>query len=584
MYLEKITSPADVKQLSIPQLSVLSDEVRSALLTKLSQNGGHIGPNLGMVEITIALHYVFDSPNDKMVYDVSHQSYIHKMLTGRKDAFLNPALYQSVSGYTNPKESEHDFFTVGHTSTSISLASGLAKARDLKQEKSNIIAVIGDGSLSGGEAYEGLNNVAEANTNFITIVNDNNISIGDNAGGLYTNLKALRESKGTLENNFFTSLGHDYYYVEDGHNLEQLIDTFKKVKDTKKPVVVHIYTIKGKGYPFAEQDKEPWHAGGPFDLAAGTRRLDDVQETYDSITSAFVEQQIRENSDVVAITSGTPGIFGFSKDTRVDLGKQFVDVGIAEEHAIAYTSAMASQNAKPIYAVYSTFLQRTYDQISQDLCLNNNPALVLVYLASVYGMSDNTHLGLFDMGLLSNIPNLVYLSPTSKEEYVAMLAWGTHQQDHPVFIRVPATQVRSTTIEDTTDYSILNKYKVIQTGEKVAIIAEGNFYEIGEQVVQHLQEKYNLQATLINPTYLSGIDETTLQSLHEKHSLVITVEDGVLEGGMGEKIARFYGPTPMKVKNYGFSKQFHDRYNVQTLLEEHRITVPQITEDILSLI
>lgn len=584
MYLENIQSVNDLKALDVTQLQDLSKEIRSALLTKLSTRGGHIGPNLGMVEMTVAMHYVFSSPTDKMVYDVSHQSYVHKMLTGRKDAFLDPSKYASVSGYTNPNESEHDFFIVGHTSTSISLASGLAKARDVKQGNENIIAIIGDGSLSGGEAYEGLNNVAQANTNCIIVVNDNEMSIAENAGGLYQNLQALRDSKGTCENNFFTALGLGYTYVEDGHDLETLIRVFNKVKDTPTPIVVHIHTTKGKGYSYAEQNKEPWHYFGPFDIESGQPKFEEDDATsYESITAQFVETQCRQDKSVVAITSGTPSIFGLPKEPRDALGSQFIDVGIAEEHAIAYASGLASQGGKPIYAVYSTFLQRTYDQISHDLCLNNNPALVLIYAASVYGMNDNTHIGLFDIGMLSNIPNLVYLAPTNKEEYEAMLHWGLHQQDHPVFIRVPATSLVSTGKVDITDYDNINTYETIHKGKEVAIIASGNFFSIGQQVIAMLKEK-GMNPTLINPKYLSGLDEVTLSSLQQDHSLVITLEDGIIDGGFGERIARYYGPTSMKVKVYGLPKYFHDRFSAETLLEENRITPSAICEDIRTLI
>lgn len=581
MYLEKINSPEDVKKLSIEELNKLSTEIRKILLKKLSEHGGHIGPNLGLVELTIALHYVFNSPKDKIVYDVSHQSYIHKMLTGRKDAFIDSKKYDDVSGYSNPHESEHDFFTIGHTSTSISLACGLAKARDLKKEKGNIIALIGDGSLSGGEAYEGLNNAAEEGTNMIVIVNDNDMSIAENHGGLYKNLRELRETEGKCENNFFKAMGFDYYYVSDGHNFEQLIKTLKNVKDVNHPVVIHIHTIKGKGYAPAEENKELWHWGMPFELESGKSKFDvSNTDSYDNMTAEYLLDLMKNDPRVAAITSGTPSVFGFYKERREKAGKQFIDVGIAEEHAVALASGIAKNGGKPVYGVYSTFIQRAYDQLSQDLCINNNPAVLLIFAASVYGMNDVTHLGLYDIAMIGNIPNMVYLAPTCKEEYFSMLKWAINQNDHPVSIRVPVTGVVETGIEDTTDYSKLNKYKVTKKGKDVAVIALGDFYSIGEKVVNKLSEENQIEATLINPKYITGLDENLLDSLKNDHKLVITIEDGMLEGGFGQKIASYYGMSDMKVKNYGIKKSFPDRYVAEELLKENGISVEQITKDI----
>ena len=585
MFLEKINSPEDVKKLSIDEMTSLSSEIREVLLKRLSEGGGHIGPNLGVVELTVALHYVFNSPKDKIVYDVSHQCYTHKILTGRKEAFINKEKYKEVSGYSNPDESEHDFFKIGHTSTSVSLACGLAKARDLKNEKDNIIAVIGDGSLSGGEAYEGLNNAAEAGTNMIIIVNDNEMSIAENYGGLYKNLKELRESEGKCECNFFKSMGLDYYYIKDGHNLEELVSTLSKVKDIDHPVVVHVHTIKGKGFKQAEENKEKWHWGMPFVLETGESKFQgNNEENYNDLTGKYLLEAMKKDPKVVAITSALPTVLGFYKERREEAGKQFVDVGIAEEHAVALASGIAKNGGVPVYGVSSTFLQRTYDQLSQDLCINNNPAVILVYSASVYGMNDITHIGLYDIGMMSNIPNMVYLAPTCKEEYFKMLEWGMKQTSHPVAIRVPAMGVVESGVEDTTDYSKLNKYKVAKTGKEVAIIALGDFYQLGENVVKKLSEENAIEATLINPKFITGIDEELLESLKKDHKLVITLEDGILEGGFGEKISRFYGPSNMKVINYGVKKEVLDRYNPSELMEKNRLTDIQIVEDIINIV
>ena len=583
MYLEKIASPDDVKKLNVAELEKLSEEIRENLLKKLSEHGGHIGPNLGIVEVTVALHYVFNSPKDKIVYDVSHQSYVHKMLTGRKDAFMNPKKYDDVSGYSNPEESKHDFFEIGHTSTSISLACGLAKARDLKEEKCNIIALIGDGSLSGGEAYEGLNNVAEQGTNMIVIVNDNEMSIAENHGGLYKNLRELRETEGKASCNFFKAMGFDYYYVKNGHDFNELIEAFNKVKDTDHPVVLHIHTIKGKGFKLAELHKEQWHWGMPFELATGEPKFSMDGEDFGTLTAEYLLKKMEEDKEVVAITSGTPTVFGFTEDRRKKAKKQFVDVGIAEEHAVALASGIAKNGGTPVYGVYSTFIQRTYDQLSQDLCINKNPAVILVFAASVYGMNDVTHLGLFDIPMMSNIPNLVYLAPTCKEEYFKMLNFAMTQKENPVAIRVPGMGVVSRGIEDNTDYSKLNKFEVTKKGKDVAIIALGDFYSLGEEVLNTLS-KEGIEATLINPKFITGLDENLLDELKKDHKLVITLEDGILEGGFGEKIASYYGTENMKVKNYGIKKSFPDRYVAEELLKENGITVENITKDIKNII
>lgn len=548
--LDKIESPKDLKPLSISEMKELAEEIRSALLKKLSIHGGHFGPNFGMVEAIIAMHYVFESPKDKLVFDVSHQSYPHKILTGRKDAFLYEDHYDDVTGYTNPEESEHDWFNVGHTSTSISLASGLAKARDLKGENYNVIAIIGDGSLSGGEALEGLDFAGEQKSNFIIVVNDNDMSIAENHGGLYKNLKELRASNGTCECNLFKAMGLDYVYVNDGNNLESLIDTFKKVKDIDHPIVVHINTEKGKGYKFAEDNKENWHWTMPFDIETGKPTVSFDGEDYGDLTAKFLLNKMKKDEKVVAIVAAVPTNIGFTKERRLEAGKQFVDVGIAEEHGIAMASGIAKNGGKPVFATHSSFMQRTYDQLSQDLCINNSPATILVNTASVYGMNDVTHLGLYDIPMISNIPNMVYLAPTSKEEYFAMLDWSIEQTEHPVAIRIPCNGVISDGRAPDTDYSDINKFKVEQKGEKIAILALGDFYQLGEELAKEIKEKLNITPTLINPRYITGLDEELLNELKQNHNQVITLEDGILEGGFGEKIASFYGNTDMKVKNY----------------------------------
>ena len=583
MYLEKINQPADVRNLNKEQLEALAAEMRTALLNKLSKHGGHFGPNFGMVEAIIALHYVFDSPKDKMVYDVSHQSYCHKMLTGRKDAFLYEEKYDDVSGYSNPEESQHDFFNIGHTSTSVSLACGLAKARDLKREKENIIAIIGDGSLSGGEALEGLDFAPELKSNTIIVVNDNDMSIAENHGGMYQNLKLLRDTEEKAECNLFKAMGLDYLFVKEGNDVEKLIEAFQKVKDINHPIVVHICTQKGKGYALAEEHKEQWHWCMPFDKETGKSTVSFDGEDYGSMTAEFLMKKMKEDKTLVGITSATPTVFGFTEDKRKEAGSQFVDVGIAEEHAVALASGIAANGGNPVYGVYSTFIQRTYDQLSQDLCINNNPATILVFAASVYGMNDVTHLGIYDIPMMSNIPNLVYLAPTTKEEYLAMIEWSISQKEHPVAIRVPGGAVISDGKTVTKDFGKLNQYEVTQKGSKVAILALGTFYSLGQEVAKEIAKETGVQPTLINPMYITGTDDKLLEELKAEHQVVITLEDGVLDGGFGEKISRFYGAFDMKVLNYGLKKEFIDRYDVNEVLKENRLTKEQIVEDAMKL-
>lgn len=582
MYLEKINGPEDVKKLTDDEMIKLAAEMRNALLKRASIHGGHFGPNFGMIETTIALHYVFDSPKDKIVYDVSHQTYPHKMLTGRKDAYLYEDKYDDVSGYSNPHESEHDFFTIGHTSTSISLASGLAKARNLKGEDGNVIAVIGDGSLSGGEALEGLDYAAELDGNFIIVVNDNDMSIAENHGGMYKNLKKLRETDGKAECNLFKAMGLDYVYVKEGNNVRVLIDAFKKVKDSKKPVVVHISTLKGKGYKLAEEHKEEWHYNGPFDIETGKPLGEMEGEDYSGVTADYLLKKMKQDKSVVAITSATPTVLGFTKDKREEAGKQFMDVGIAEETAAAIASGIAVNGGKPVWGVYSTFVQRAYDQISQDICINNSPATIVTFAGSVYGMNDVTHLGLYDIPMLSNIPNLVYLAPTTKEEYLAMLDWSIEQTEHPVAIKLPGGEMVSDGKQITKDFSVLNKYEMTQQGKKVAFIGLGTFYSLAVGAAAELEKKTGVKPTVINPYYITGTDEQMLEELKKEHDVIVTIEDGILDGGFGEKIARFYGDSAIKVLNFGLKKEFPDRYDVDEMLKKNHLTKELILTDIMN--
>ena len=578
MILDRVNLPEDLRNLSIDEMIKLAGEMREIIIKKVNATGGHFGPNLGIVEASIALHYVFDCPKDKFVFDVSHQCYPHKILTGRKEGFLNPEKYHKYTGYTAPEEGEWDLFKVGHTSTSVSLAAGVAKARDLKGENYNVIALIGDGSLSGGEAFEGLNNASAPGTNIIVVVNDNDQSIAENHGGLYANLKELRENDGNCKNNFFEALGFEYYFVKEGNNIKDLIETFQKVKDINHPVVVHICTQKGKGWKDAEINKEAFHWILPHTLDENKTETK-ISESYASVTNEFILSKAKDDKTLIAVNAGTPGVFGWDSEFRRKLGNQYTDVGIAEEHACAYSSALAKNGAKPIWAVMSSFIQRTYDQLSQDMALNNSPLTILVYWGGISG-ADATHLCTFDIPLLKNIPNLVYLAPANKEEYLTMLKYSVEQKEHPVAIRVPNTELVSTRIEDLTDYSVLNKYKVAESGEEIAILGAGNFYGLAEDLTQKIKSKYGFNPTLINPRFLTGVDNELMDGLKEKHKLVITLEDGLLDGGFGEMISRFYGSSNIKVLNYGSKKEFTDRTPLNELLTRYRLKSDLILEDI----
>lgn len=581
MNLLDLREPTDVKSLDVSQLPLLCDDIRAALLTKLSRRGGHIGPNLGMVEMSVALHYVFNLPEDKIVYDVSHQSYVHKMLTGRMEAFVNPAKYGDVSGYTNPAESDCDVFTIGHTSTAVSLAGGLVVGRDLLGGTEKIIAVVGDGSLSGGEAFEGLDFAATLKSGFIIVVNDNEMSIAENHGGIYENLRLLRETGGTADCNLFRAMGLDYRYVAYGNDVATLVKAFEEVRDTDHPVVVHVHTQKGNGYAPAERNREAFHYGGPFNIESGMPLAQQTSPGYGDLTAEYLLEAMREDSSVVAITAGTPGVIGFTPERRRRAGKQFIDVGIAEQEGVALASGIARRGGRPFFGVVSSFIQRAYDQLSQDLSLNGSPAVIGIFYGSVAGMNDSTHLGWFDIPLISNIPGMVYLAPTCMEEYMAMLGWALKQNRYPVALRVPGVEVVSTGKKYPSDYSDLDAYAVAHRGEGIALIGAGSFFGLAQEAAALLKAE-GIDATVINPRFLSGIDRQLLLELTEDHSVVMTLEDGCLDGGFGEKIARFYGDIPsVRVLCRGLRKRFADRYDVKEIMSKNGLTPAQISADAL---
>lgn len=581
--LKRINDASDIKKFKIEELDDVAAEIREALFNRLTKAGGHFGPNFGIVEAEIALHYVFESPKDQFVFDVSHQSYPHKILTGRKAGYLYDDHFSEDSGYTNPEESEHDIFNVGHTSTSISLASGLAKARDLKAEKRNVIAVIGDGSLSGGEALEALNVAgSELDSNLIIVVNDNEMAIAENHGGLYKNLEELRNSEGKAVNNIFKAFGLDYMYVEKGNDIIELIRAFNQVKDIDHPIVVHIHTTKGFGYKPAEDNKEDWHWCVPFDRTTGKPIEDFPEEDYTSITADYIMQKAEKDKDFLVITPAMPMTGGLSRELREELGSQYVDVGIAEEQAVAMASGAARNGAKPLVVTNATFIQRTYDQISQDVCINGTAVTILLNYSSFAGLTDVTHLGIFGISAFSNIPNLQILAPSSKTEYLNMLDWSLDQNEYPVMILMPGNEVTDREADE--DYGMIGRFKIEKKGEKAAILALGDFYQMGERLAAAVKEKLGFEPTLINPRFASTIDKELLNELGEDHKVIVTLEDGILDGGFGQKIAAHYSTSDVKVKNYGLEKKFYDRYDPAELLQELGITNEAMIKDISGLL
>ena len=586
MLLTQTTTPEDVKALNRAELPQLCGEIRQAILESSAAVGGHVAPNLGVVELTVALHRVFNSPTDKIVFDVSHQTYAHKALTGRAYTYIDPARYGEASGFANPDESEHDLFAMGHTSTSVSLGCGLAHARDLAGDAYNVITIIGDGSLSGGLAFEGFNNAAELDSNLIIIVNDNDQSIAENHGGLYRNLAELRASNGTCERNVFRAMGLDYRYLDAGNDVLALVDALQELRNIDHPIVLHVSTAKGKGFEPAQSDPERWHHVGPFDMATGRKLCpghpsEPAPRTYADITGEALSAAIERDPQVVGITAATPYIMGFTPELRAAAGKQFVDVGIAEEHAVTFATALARSGAKPVFGVYGTFLQRAYDELWHDLCLNDAPATILVFGASIFGTTSETHLSFFDISMLGGLPNMHYLAPACMEEYLSMLSWSLDHREHPVAIRVPGIGLVSrpdlAPAEDT-DYSAV-RYNVVRQGRDVAVLALGDFFELGERVANRLAAEYGIEATLVNPRFATELDREFLDSLVAEHRVVVTLEDGILDGGWGERVACYLACTPVRARTFGIAKGFPDRYDPNELLAQNGMTVENMAAE-----
>ena len=569
--LNKISGPQDLKKLSIAQMQQLAQEIRTLILEKDATEGGHLGPDLGIVEATIAYHYVFDAPKDKIVWDVSHQTYPHKMLTGRALAWLDPDHYEDVTPYSNPDESPYDYYAVGHTSTSIGLATGMAKARDLMGNHENIMALIGDGSMTGGLAYEGLNNAAIEKHNLVVVVNDNQMSIDENVGGLVTALKKLRDSNGETKENPFTAMGFDYRYVADGNDIKSMIEAFKAVKDVDHPILLHINTLKGKGYKPAIDEEEAHHWVMPFDLKTD-KPLAPASEapTANSVALDVVSEEIEKGTNLMAINAAIPGVFGLDK-IKNKYPDHYTDVGIAEQESVAFAAGAAKEGAVPVLFENSTFLQRAFDQLSHDVAANDLPVVMMVAGGGISGTS-KTHLGIFDQVMISNLPNWIYLAPTNLAEEKAMMTWAIKQRKHPVAIKMPTKAVPENG-DAQEDYSKIT-YQ-IKPGKDVAVLTLGDMYAIfGEKVAQELN------ATLVNPVSANILDKDALDKLAKENKVIVTIEDNTLDGGFGEKVASYLGDKDVKVLNYGQKRVYTDQTPLKDILKENRMTVDQIVEDI----
>lgn len=579
MELTDIQIPSDLRDCSIAELEVIAQHIRNLIIHRTSHIGGHIGSSLGATDIIVALHHVFGLDDAQFIFDISHQSYAHKILTGRHEGFKNADKFHTVSGYSNPDESTHDAFHLGHASTSLSLACGLMIGRDLQHGTHPIIAMIGDGALSGGEAYEALNHLGTMSSQCLIIINDNDQSIAENHGGLYNHLQQLRETNGESPNNIFKALGFSYRYVDDGNSLASLIHAVKNCKDETTPTVLHIHTTKGYGYDKAISNPEGFHNPSGFDIDTGETKKR-YTNSYESIVAKQLIETLEQNKAACIVTAATPGGFCLTKDIREKLGAQYIDVGIAEEHATTLLAGIAHNGGTPILPIYSTFLQRAYDQIINDLCINNSNALILVYRASIYGNKDMTHLGFNDITMLGNMPNLMYLAPTTVEELESSIRYGLEHHNHPIAIRIPVgTPINDTAQSNTIDKPVTS-YDITQSGNTIAIIGVGNFYHKAVELSHAIREATHMSPTIVKPLCISSLDTHTLNELTKDHHIVITLEDGELEGGYGQKIASYYGKTSMKVLNYGISKQFYDRYKPEDVLQQNHLDFEHILDDL----
>ncbi len=599
-YLDKVNSPKDIKDMNVEEMDLLAKDIRKFLVRSISKTGGHLASNLGVVELTLSLHKVFDSPKDKIVWDVGHQSYVHKILTGRKDEFTTLRQFNGLSGFPKENESPHDIFDTGHSSTSISVAEGLACARDIKKEKSNIIAVIGDGSITGGMALEALNHVGYTNTDMTIILNDNEMSIDKNVGGMAKHLSSIISNSMThkvknevekilsvapggnlisktankVKDNiiskfipqecaFFDSIGIKYYGPIDGHNIKELIDILNKVKKKKGPTLVHVITKKGKGYRYAEEAPDKYHGVSKFDIKEGIK-----PSTSQSISAQVGKKLVKmadKDNRVTAVTAAMPSGTGLNLFEK-EYPNRYYDVGIAEQHATTFCAGLAKAGMKPYFAVYSSFLQRAYDQVIHDVCITNKNVTFLIDRAGIVGNDGETHHGMFDLSYLNVIPNIIVMAPKDSKELDLMMDLSL-DVNLPMAIRYPRGNSYELNIGEYLPIK-MGTYEVISQGKDIAILA------IGTMVKHSIEAKNilindNINPTIVNARFLKPIDEKLLHEIFKEYKTIITIEDNVINGGFGSRINKFMVDNNYKsdIINMGLPDEFIQHGNSEDIYE-----------------
>ena len=614
MVLEKINQANDIKKIPPEEYEQLAEEIRAFLIEKISRTGGHLASNLGVVELTMALHLSLDLPQDKIVWDVGHQSYTHKLLTGRKAGFDELRKYGGMSGFPKRKESDCDCFDTGHSSTSISAGIGLVAARDLRGESGYVVSVIGDGALTGGMAYEALNNASQLKKNFIIILNDNNMSIAENVGGIseylnglrtnevYTNFKSgveqslnripygnhlanqLKKTKSGIKQlfipgMFFEDMGVTYLGPVDGHDIRKLLDVLKKAKRVKGAVLVHVLTKKGKGYEPAERHPARFHGAEPFDIETGLPKNRRKKANYQDVFSTCMVKLGQRNEKVVAITAAMPDGTGL-KRFRLNYPDRFFDVGIAEEHAVTFAAGLAAGGMRPIFAVYSSFLQRAYDQVLHDVCIQNLPVVFAIDRAGLVGSDGETHQGIFDLSYLSSIPNMHIMAPKNKWELSDMLKFAV-EFDGPVALRYPRGEAYDG-LKDFRRPIVYGKSEVIYEEEDIALLAVGSMVKTAEQVRRNLKG-IGYSCTLVNGRFIKPVDTDILEELAKDHRLIVTMEENVRSGGFGERVQDYIvdRELPVHVLEITLPDEYVEHGNVSLLYEEVGIDADSVTKRII---
>lgn len=613
--LDEINEPNDIKRIDETRYARLASEIRKFLISQVSKTGGHLASNLGVVELTMALHLFLTLPEDKLIWDVGHQAYVHKILTGRKNEFSTLRQYEGMSGFPKRKESDCDAFDTGHSSTSISVATGLVKARDLSGGTQKIVAVIGDGALSGGMAFEALNNAGRLKTNLMIVLNDNNMSISENVGGMATYLGKVRTNtaytdfKGNLENTLkkvpklgdfivntlkqskdsikhfmipgmlFEDMGLTYIGPIDGHNISQMLTAFQSASRKKGAVLIHVVTKKGKGYGLAE--REPWrfHGVEPFDIKTGKNIADKKGRSYSDIFSETMLELGKKEDKLVAITAAMPsgtGLLPFSRE----FPDRFFDVGIAEEHAVTFAAGLSVGGFRPVVAVYSTFLQRAYDQIVHDVCVSKLPVIFAVDRAGIVGNDGETHQGIFDLSFLSHIPSMTVMAPKNGTEFKAMLEFAVHYSA-PIAIRYPRG-CAYTGLEENQSEIVLGKSEILFQGKEIAILAVGGMVETAVRVTECLRERGN-NPTLVNVRFVTPMDEEVIEQLAKTHSILVTMEENIKHGGYGESVSVFlmeHGLHHVKHVNISLPNDFIEHGDQSVLREKYGLDAVSILKKI----